>query len=473
MPTTNNLRKGLNRKQWELCNPLPVTSANGACANNATDYRNQVLYLSSGTVGWLYTPEEDGSVQIANPSLSGTFGTGTCIASNNVGPTGTATGGSTTTIQTNLTLARNLKGYRVLITGGTNVGEMRTILQNTVGTNSTITIDGSAYPTAITATSTYRLYTPRWYVINGGSVSAGNFKFYCFALNTWSANLSVTGFATSNSNDSKLVATPSFMYGDFRPFATGTATAGAASTITNAAKNWSTNQWANYQIRITSGTGAGQIRTIASNTATVITVASNWTTNPDDTSEYAIEGNDDFLYFTGAASSNFYRYSISGNSWTTLTARPTATNAGSMSANWVFGSTDASFTDENNIINGRRIYSFLGNTTSTLHYYDIPSNSWVTVSTYAPQLETFGIGTKYVYSDNFIYILMVTNSQRCLRYNVVLNDMEGWHHAIFPNGSAANGESCFIYRYIDGATAIRFVYLMQSNTATLIRSIII
>jgi hypothetical protein len=58
------------------------------------------------------------------------------------------------------------------------------------------------------------------------------------------------------------------------------ATAGSATTngtLTDAGKSWRTNQWRGYQVRITSGTGAGQVRKIVSNTATVLTVNGSWT----------------------------------------------------------------------------------------------------------------------------------------------------------------------------------------------------
>ena len=69
---------------------------------------------------------------------------------------------------------------------------------------------------------------------------------------------------------------------------TGTATAGGSLTLTDTAKAWTTNAQANRAVVISSGTGAGQHRNIASNTATVLTVDSAWTTNPDATSVYKI-----------------------------------------------------------------------------------------------------------------------------------------------------------------------------------------
>lgn len=60
----------------------------------------------------------------------------------------------------------------------------------------------------------------------------------------------------------------------------GTATSGGVNTITDTGKTWTVNQFAGLTIVISSGTGAGQIRKIISNTATEITVDVNWITQP-------------------------------------------------------------------------------------------------------------------------------------------------------------------------------------------------
>jgi hypothetical protein len=69
---------------------------------------------------------------------------------------------------------------------------------------------------------------------------------------------------------------------------TSTATAGGATTLTDGAQSWVTNVWATGTVTIVSGTGAGQTRTISSNTGTVLTVSSAWTTNPNATSVYRL-----------------------------------------------------------------------------------------------------------------------------------------------------------------------------------------
>jgi len=70
--------------------------------------------------------------------------------------------------------------------------------------------------------------------------------------------------------------------------ASGTATSGAAKTLTDTGAAWGVNSWKGYTVQITGGTGSGQTKHIASNTTTVLTVDGNWKTNPDSTSTYQI-----------------------------------------------------------------------------------------------------------------------------------------------------------------------------------------
>jgi hypothetical protein len=430
------------------------------------------LYLTSTTAHWLYNPSEDGWVQIPSGALAGTFGAGTCGTATAVGPSGTATGGSTTTLNTNLTLARDLRGYSIHITGGPGAGDTRQIARNTVGANSVITTT-TPFSAAITASSTYRLLTPRWYILNAGTLAVGSFRFYDFALNTWTT-LANTGLPATWGTDAKMVSTASWQDTAYRSFATGTATASAATTLTNAPKTWAVNQWANSQVRIVSGTGAGQIRTIASNTANVLTVSAAWTTNPDATSVYSIEGNDDFIYLMGNNAVTLYRYSISGNTTTTLApvaARAAAPGAG-MSGHWVWDALDTAWTDESAVINGRRIYSFRGAAGALLDYYDIASNTWVSGLTYAPATEVFGAGSKYVYHHDFIYIQKDATG-RWFRFNLVTNEMDGWNTMLYPNGAAIVGDTAFDAFYRDGATDIEYVYMVLNTSQIMLRQMII
>jgi len=77
-----------------------------------------------------------------------------------------------------------------------------------------------------------------------------------------------------------------------RTSASGTAQAGAATTIDLAPGDTQPDDYYNdHEIRITGGTGEGQERTITDYVESTkrVTVDTAWTTNPDNTSTYAIQ----------------------------------------------------------------------------------------------------------------------------------------------------------------------------------------
>lgn len=98
---------------------------------------------------------------------------------------------------------------------------------------------------------------------------------------------------------------------------TGTATAGAARSLTNGGASYTPMQYANFEIRITGGTGIGQARTILSNTATIINVTRNWDTNPDATSTYSIYRDTGKIWLIGGGDGGMLQYSQDADHWTT------------------------------------------------------------------------------------------------------------------------------------------------------------
>lgn len=481
MTTTNGNRKILDQKRWDFCSPAPAATSAGQFVASSCCYRQQQMLVQSSTAAYLYNPSEDGWVQVPSPALAGTFGVGACGAGaafstgSTVGAASlTATAGSTTTITTNQPLARGLRGYSVQILAGPNAGETKTIASNTTGANAVITFT-VASGVAFSASTVYRLICPRWYVLGAGTLASGSFKVYDLATNTWTTLVN-TGLPATIGTDAKLVSTPSWEDADYISQATGTATAGGASTLTNSGKAWATNQWANAQIRIVSGTGAGQIRTIASNTGTVITTSAAWTANPDATSVYAISGNDDYLYLIGNAAVTMYRYSISANTWTTLapgTARLAAPAVG-MSAHWVRTATEAEWTTENAILNGRYIYSFRGGAGALLDRYDIAANAWQPTAgvVYAPATEVFGAGTKYSLVGGDLYIQKDATG-RWFRFNIPTSAMDGWNTMLYTQGAAVAGDTAFDVTYTDGATKITYVHMVLNTSAIHLRQMVI
>jgi hypothetical protein len=474
MPTTNGNRKILDLKRWEFCAPAPNINGGGMLISSSRHFRQQQLFIRSITEAYIYNPSEDGWVLIPNPALAAAVGAGLSataaawsIGTATAAASLTATGGTTSTIITNQTLARDLRGYKVYILAGPNAGAVLDIVSNTVATNAVITVATQA--SAFSASTVYRLLTPTWYVAGNGSTAAASFRKYDYATNTWTtlANMPIA-FGT----DAKLIATPSIVDGAFKNFATGTATSATATTLTQTGKTWTASQWINSQVHITAGTGAGQIRTITANTGDTLTVAT-WTTTPDATSQYAIRGNDDFLYLMGNNAVTLYRYSISANTWATLTpvaARAAAPNIG-MSGHWVHSAPESDWNNESAILNGRFIYSFQGGATSGLHRYDIAGNTWATI-TYSPSTETFTSGTKYALHNGTLHIQKDATG-RWFAYDFARSELFPWSVMLYPQGAAAVGDTAFDVIYEDGATDIYYVYMLLNSSNVLLRQMVI
>jgi hypothetical protein len=70
----------------------------------------------------------------------------------------------------------------------------------------------------------------------------------------------------------------------------GTAEVGGNDTLQDTDKAWTNDEWIDYLVVTTGGTGSGQERRITDNDADTLTVESNWDTNPDDTTQYEIRG---------------------------------------------------------------------------------------------------------------------------------------------------------------------------------------
>src|SRR4029453_5130164 len=68
---------------------------------------------------------------------------------------------------------------------------------------------------------------------------------------------------------------------------------------------------ASYTVRIISGTGAGQARSISANTSTQLTVSSAWETPPDSSSFYVITRKKAFT--RTSTSDNVLRYTAGGS----------------------------------------------------------------------------------------------------------------------------------------------------------------
>lgn len=486
MAITSTLRKLLHRKTPEFCNPmLASTAAGGFFVSDKSDAipgHTTAYFVNGASAIYNYNADQDGWMQIPNSGIAGAFAAGSCgefraISAPAGAITLTATGGGVATINTNLNAAFNAVGCKVRVIAGTGAGYEGTIVRNTLGASSILTVSGA---TTFDATTQFQLFVGSLWFFNAGTVAVG-FSVYDRFTNAWTAR-SVTGLPTAWGTDAQLVSTGSAPSNNGAGFVNGTATAGGASTLTDAGKSWPVNGWTNYQVRIKSGLGAGQIRAIASNTATVLTVSSAWTVQPDATSVYVIEGNDDYFYLLGNNAVTLYRFSISGNTWTTLT--PTAARAAAAGAgctgdwidvvpDWDESSPNVYKAHVSSLIkqNGRYIYSFRGAGSTGLDVYDIAANTWVGSLGYGNQFETFSTGSCSVDIDGVIYI-QKENTGRILRFDIAANVLEPFTLCPTPQSTAIAGDKMAIATLKEGAT-LRYLYSLAHTTTPLVRWLII
>jgi hypothetical protein len=95
-----------------------------------------------------------------------------------------------------------------------------------------------------------------------------------------------------------------------------TATAGAAYTLTDSGVTMERDRYANYELRITSGTGIGQKRRIVGNSPTAFYVNRKWDITPDNTSVYAVYGNTNLIWLSnGGGGSALHGYAVEEDIW--------------------------------------------------------------------------------------------------------------------------------------------------------------
>lgn len=215
-------------------------------------------------------------------------------------------------------------GYQVRITFGPGVSQVRRILSNTATVltladstqyphnsncnpgifsptlsstagaqsfyaieSSVATVD-SAWTVTPDSTSIFRVESGTIFLLSGAAATPFyTLQQYDIITDTWYIRRANTLNFSAVATDGSLEMTTD----DASTWEWGTATGGTTTTLIDTTKSWTVNQWAGKAFHIYLGTGVGQTRVVASNTADTLT----WTTPgtaPDTTSEYAFEGYD-------------------------------------------------------------------------------------------------------------------------------------------------------------------------------------
>lgn len=476
MSETQNNHPTLHKKEWQSMALIPAASAIGTIAIFGKNGANNIaMLLQSATLQYLYHHDEDMFIQIASGGFGGTWVAGVCGIYHPWSKTYTATGGSTTTV-TVAAATHNINGFArgavIEFLSGTagNIGTRTTITEilNNAGAG-TITLTLADAVTSVANADTFRLNTGRFFVMSSGTLAANCFKYFDVGTLAWTDLAFATG-GTTNGTDARLVVP----YTRVDIFDTGTATSGSSTTLVDTGAAWTASQWVNYQVRITAGTGKGQVRVITANDATSLTFAAGATI--DSTSVYAIEGDENAIYYLGNGSVNLYKYSISGNAWSTVSptaARASAPLAG-MTADWVGVTGDSGWGNPNACLDGRYIYSARP-TSGIIDRYDIASRAWLATTgvNYLPNL-VLANGCSSCWDGRYIYYQVAgstTVPTKIYKYNVRGNYMEPFQDDWLLAGAAVAGNKMWI-KDLSSAGAVKWLYYIAS-TSLIMRRIMI
>lgn len=476
-------QKLLHRKEWQTMQFAPVTTAAGmfVITGGANVFRFS-LYVTSATVHYLYDHDNDDWIQIPSGAFGTAIAAGACGSFSDWSSTYTATGGSTTTVTVNAATF-NINGFAVGKTieflSGTagNIGLRRTILSikhpATASGTITLTLD-SAVTSSVANNDTFRIASGTFFVLMPGTLTATSFRKYDVATGVWTSCTN-TGLPATWGTDADMIRTGL----KDTQYDTGTATSGSSTTLVCTGKGWTIDQWINYQVRITAGTGRGQIRVITDSTADTLTFAAGATI--DNTSQFVIEGDENALYLLGNNAVTMYKYSISGNSWATVS--PTVARAGAaiagMTADFVGYTGNATWADITDIRDGQYIYSFRGGT-AVLDRFKISggtngAGAWEVVA-YNPYITTFATGASadWAYGTSKIYIQKEGSATVPLRFyvlDVVENSLAPVTTDWYLSGAALLGNKMWVKSITLGGP-IKWIYYLGS-TSTLLRRIMV
>ena len=481
MAETQNNKPLLNRKEWQTMMSAPTASVAGAMiiSGSANVFRFS-LYIVSATVHYLYDHDNDDWIQIPSGAFGTAIAAGACGCFGDWSKTHASNGGSTSTVTIDASV-HPINGFVVGRTieflSGTaaNIGLRRTILSiNTPATATgtiTLTLD-SALPSSVASADTFRIASGMFYVLMPGTLSATSFRKYDLCEGDWTS-CTITGLPTTWGTDADMVRVG---LGETQ-YDSGTATA-ASNTVNLVCtdKTWANDQWINYQVRITGGTGCGQIKVITDNTSDTLIFSAG--IDLDATSTFVIEGDENAIYLMGNNAVTTYKYSISGNSWSTLaptTARAGAPIAG-MTVDFVGKTGDINWANIANIKDGRYIYSFRGGT-AVLDRFNISggvngAGVWEVI-TYSPYITTFATGASadWIYGTPYLMIVKegsATIPVRFYNYSVVENTLVPVTTDWYLGGAALLGNKMWAKTLSLGG-AIKWLYYLQSSSATLRR----
>jgi hypothetical protein len=342
---------------WAFLSPSPLglTTIGSSTFNKKHGFHGRIIASVSSTETRLALPYGGKSIgkkiRIVNGTGAGQVRTITAVSDPTIHDTLVSTGSASTIFLTdsNKSYAFNqYRDYGLRLIGNSQYNDFRRILFSDTNTlyladhrHSTLGVKWSYAPlltntsntsgsqslaqiesyviTVDSAWSTSPDNTSEFVIESGGlwnmnvNVARWGWQYYDVLADTWYIKSSCSGgLMTGNLATDGIVQS-------IKEFETGILSTGTVSSATyntaTVSTTYTANQYTNYIIRITGGTGIGQYRLIKSHTTNIITVSKAWSTQPDNTSTFEIVANNNRSLMIGNAGSSTFEYNADADFW--------------------------------------------------------------------------------------------------------------------------------------------------------------
>ena len=282
----------------------------------------------------------------------------------------------------------------------------------------------------------------------------------------------------------------------------GWATSGGTTTLTDSTKNWNSNQWYNYKLRIISGTGyVNNEIVISGNTATSLYYVTQ-TFVPDTTTKYLIMDTFGISQGTGSQTTlsdlnknwttnqfagKRIRFTggtglgqeslISSNTSNTLTFGSVTTGPTGTTTYTILGIPARGagiqlmhlYGTSNIDIKGKYIWYPRGGGSNTFDRLDISREVWEYGYFFSPQFETFTTGSMYSYDGNDTIYLQKDATGRVYSYDIRSNKISNASTIPYGHSTAAIGNRMEIISTSDG---LKYMYMMRHTGQEMFRNLL-
>lgn len=153
-----------------------------------------------------------------------------------------------------------------------------------------------------------------WMMSSSASAPWSTLQYYDILSDTWYTRTPLGGLIPAALGTDIRIERTGEAGGVFK---TGTATSGGTRTLTDTNMTvMEIDDFTNYKIKITGGTGMGQNCRIVANGTNYFEIDKPWTTIPDATSTYSVFADTNVMYLVGNNASTMYQYHAETDQWT-------------------------------------------------------------------------------------------------------------------------------------------------------------